>query len=303
MRIRFIQEIINSFKVKISDMCTTKDTVRLIYFKNAKHKNAGDIFNESIMKYFNLKFKKALVTNADLACIGSILDSFLVDDKAKFEDKYDECIIVGSGFIKPNESKQKLRRKVNIKALRGKKSVERFMNAAVELDNIVLADPGILASYIFPINCEKKYDVGIIPHYVDKENSCLINNIHLKDNKYIIIDIEQDVEEVLKQLCECNCIISSSLHGLIFADSYNIPNRQMVVSDLVIGGTYKFEDYYSAYDLDLPEVIDIRKCVISDAIIARVKSEYIDKEALIKSKQIELVNIFEDISNKINNKV
>jgi pyruvyltransferase len=52
---------------------------------------------------------------------------------------------------------------------------------------------------------------------------------------------------VLTEIAQCRCILSSSLHGLIAADSFHIPNLHIVFSDRPLGDGYKFDDYYSAY--------------------------------------------------------
>lgn len=35
------------------------------------------------------------------------------------------------------------------------------------------------------------------------------------------------------------------MHGLILSDAYNIPNQRIILSDNIIGGNFKFRDYYS----------------------------------------------------------
>ena len=49
----------------------------------------------------------------------------------------------------------------------------------------------------------------------------------------IFIDIEGDINSVINQVCRCEYVISSSLHGLICADAYEIPSVRVVISDLV----------------------------------------------------------------------
>ena len=160
------------------------------------------------------------------------------------------------------------------------------------LDNCILGDPGLLVSKIYPNNVQKKYKLGIIPHYSEKTD---FNKqiIKLSQNDYKIIDIQQDVKFVVEEICQCECILSSSLHGLIFADSYNIPNRQLIISDKLAGGDYKFRDYYSAFGNKLPESIDIRETIIDNNLIENIIASYIAKD--ITKKQDELIKIFESL--------
>lgn len=102
-------------------------------------------------------------------------------------------------------------------------------------------DLGLLA-YLFapPPGLQKIHKRGIIPHYVDRD-------IVTPDDDTIIIDIQSGILPVLALADRCEAIVSSSLHGLILADSLGIPNKWVRLSDRVAGGDFKFNDYYSGY--------------------------------------------------------
>ena len=58
--------------------------------------------------------------------------------------------------------------------------------------------------------------------------------------------------EVIDKICSCENIISSSLHGLVISDSYNIPNCLFVSRESMLAihhnqGAFKFKDYYSVF--------------------------------------------------------
>ena len=103
---------------------------------------------------------------------------------------------------------------------------------------------------------KKIYNLCIIPHYIDKNNTLIKKNIRIKGS--LIINIEGNPYYFMSSLSKCQRVLSSSLHGLIISDSMGIPNMRMIVSDKIIGGDYKFKDYYSAFDLNLPFKIDLR---------------------------------------------
>ena len=63
--------------------------------------------------------------------------------------------------------------------------------------------------------------------------------------------------DILYQNLSCEAIISSALHGLIAADSFFFPNRWIKLSDNLMGGDFKFNDYYSVYDIDI-QPLDLR---------------------------------------------
>lgn len=103
-----------------------------------------------------------------------------------------------------------------------------------------MGDPGILArDLVGPV--EKHNRIGIVPQYVDKTHP-IIQEL-LGHPEYQVIDVERECLEVCQEIAGCRAVLSSSLHGLVVADSYGIPNVRLVVSDKIIGGDFKFDDY------------------------------------------------------------
>ncbi len=260
---------------------------KLYYFGGKKNKNAGDIFNVDLMKHFNINYSRTREVNkATLLCVGSNLEKIM--NGAGFSDK--TVVIAGAGFISPACGEEKYKGKLEVLALRGELSKQRIEKiTGMKLDNCVLADPGILISKIYPMSSVKKYKLGIIPHYADKQSWL---NINLPAKEYKIIDIQQDAKSVARELCECECILSSSLHGLIFADSYGIPNRQIILSNNISGGDYKFKDYYSAFGMEKPEPLDMRRYELTSDAVKSVMAEYSNKKERITVLQKELELIF-----------
>ncbi|MBQ3348010.1 polysaccharide pyruvyl transferase family protein [Candidatus Saccharibacteria bacterium] len=111
------------------------------------------------------------------------------------------------------------------------------------LPDLPLGDPGLLASIIYPKSAKKNHKIGLVHHYIDADNA-IVSNLRKNDN-FLIINPLDPPKEVATQISSCDFILSSSLHGLIVADSYNIPNAHIKLSDKVYGGEYKFNDYDS----------------------------------------------------------
>lgn len=269
----------------LKNIFKVSDEYKLFYFGGRNSKNAGDVYNIDLMNYFGIRYSRSKkINNADIMCVGSNLDRLCIPSKRKL-------LIVGAGFITPFDGNDSLNREVEILALRGVLSKERMEKLIhMPLDMCVLGDPGLLISKIYPhCNVNKKYKLGIIPHYNDK-SELNIEKIKLNSKDYKVIDIQQDAKKVAEDICECECILSSSLHGLIFADSYNIPNRQLIISGKLKGGNYKFEDYYSAFKENVPNVIDLKKVIIDSELIENVINSYIAKD--IVGKQNELIEVF-----------
>ena len=71
-------------------------------------------------------------------------------------------------------------------------------------------------------------------------------------NKIILISPLNSPRKVVRSIKKCEYIISSSLHGLIIADAFNIPNRRWVDRKTMPDIDFynrKFWDYYSSIDV------------------------------------------------------
>lgn len=197
--------------------------------------NFGDELTPLLIeRLFYMESSWSVPEKAEIAGAGSILE---ILEQSSGENRIN---IWGSGYIKPGP---KCKKNFNFLAVRGKYTLKR-----VGGDNVILGDPGILASRAFPEfkNIPKKYRVGIVPHYVDMKSKFLSKVKNSRD--FTIIDVLGSPEDVIRSINECDLIFSSSLHGLIVGDSFGIPNYWMPFSDKLAGGDYKFKDYYSAYD-------------------------------------------------------
>ena len=144
-------------------------------------------------------------------------------------------------------------------AVRGKKTREHLLNAGIACPE-VYGDPALLMPLIYHPSVQKvKGRVGIIPHYMDMNNNNVKRLLKELGNNGVIIPVRgyKTWQEVIDLICSCEFIISSSLHGLILSDAYGVANQWVKFSDLLIGGTFKFEDYYSVTGKEpLPVEID-----------------------------------------------
>ena len=201
------------------------------------YENAGDYFNKILVnKLYHCVVKPVdKYSNIDVAFCGSLMTHKTLKN-AKF--------IVGCGFQNSNNPVN--RTATAYRAVRGKLTKERLMSKGINVyENIKLVDPGLLVSKIYDFgDVKKKYKIGIIPHYVDEENVLK----HYK-NKYKIISMKtSDVQGVCRQILECEIILSSSLHGIIFSHSLGVPAYHIELSKLQEGDNFKFRDYYSCYE-------------------------------------------------------
>lgn len=128
-------------------------------------------------------------------------------------------------------------------AVRGPLTRNELLKRGIECPE-VYGDPALLYPMIYNPKIEKKYKWGIIPHYIEFESDKDIDVLkNLEQLGFKIIDISSGEEEFINQVLEVENIISSSLHGLIIADAYGIPNARVNISNKLIGGDFKFKDY------------------------------------------------------------
>ena len=159
------------------------------------------------------------------------------------------------------------------------------------LGRVVIGDPGLLAPMLInSAAIQKKYTLGIIPHYID-HNHILLDKINIENST--IIDVLQDPIDTITQIAQCENIISSAMHGLIVADSLNIPNARMILSGELLGGDYKFNDYYSAYNLTDHLIFDMRKLDKFDEFdLSQIRDNYKITPEMVSTIQNALLDVF-----------
>ncbi len=190
------------------------------------------------------------ITKADLLSVGSLLH-ILLDLESNRPTK--KMHIWGSGTIYPLQAEVSSIKetyplhdfselnfsKLKFHAVRGKLTQEDL-----KLSPLPLGDPGLLVNKVYQESPIKEDKIGIIPHFEEADHP-FIQKLSA-DPRFKIIDVLRAPQAVITDITSCKLVFSSSLHGLIVADSFNIPNLHMNLSDRLVGGDFKFEDYYSA---------------------------------------------------------
>lgn len=193
--------------------------------------NFGDLITPLLLKHYGLTPVHSFSPeNAEIVSTGSILQ-WMPEDFAG--------IILGTGLIQ-DETRQFPH--ARIAAVRGQLTAERI-NAPAD---VVLGDPGLLAPAILKKRPPKTHVLGLIPHYIDRQHAVVrhLSECHTRHMK--CIDVRRPPELVFRDIAACEHILSSSLHGLIVADSFGIPNAWLHLSDDVLGQGFKFYDYFSS---------------------------------------------------------
>lgn len=268
-----------------------------LYFYNCN--NAGDILNATLINdLFGIPVKEESFTTSDMIAIGSVLERIVSgsttgkhDKELQSQaDKSKKITVWGTGLMHGYDdySKMKFIRPVKILAVRGELTRKACENITGKKIKCVTADPGILAPLLLDEMPEKKYTLGIIPHMRElefDEYKAINSSVHGS----VIIDLTKDPIQVLKQIASCETVLSTSLHGLIFADSFGIPSMWCELTDIILGKGYKYRDYYSCYGLTA-EPFDLRggRFPTPDEIKSSYKVNYDD----VLKKQEQLIKCF-----------
>lgn len=132
----------------------------------------------------------------------------------------------------------------HVYACRGKVTLDFFEKNGFSCDK-VLGDPGLIVNDIYSSSIKSKYKYCIVPHYVHYE---LFKDVEIQD--CVVIDVRESLTSVIGKIASSENVISSSLHGLIIAQSFGIPWRHMHVKGArkLIGDKYKFIDFYSIFN-------------------------------------------------------
>ncbi len=148
----------------------------------------------------------------------------------------------GSGFISNSNFITTTPKPKKIYAVRGKLTRDILINKGIKCPK-VFGDPALLMPRFYKPRMDKKYDLAIIPHHIDRE---LIPVLKKQFKKAHFIDITGDIYQVIDEICASERVMSSALHGLICSDAYGIPNIWMQLSQKVLGKGFKFRDYFSS---------------------------------------------------------
>lgn len=284
-------------KEKIFKAEQQKEKYSFYVFKREDSINFGDEVSVDILtrlfkkKIYEVKSRE-LSFESNLFLVGSLIE--LAIDISNTCNK--KVRVWSSGFIESEEERLKNNpdfkfnlENIDFFAVRGKESLKRIPK---RFQNIPLGDGALLIDKIYKNKVEKTDKIGIISHYVD-EDSPFLTKAKNNPEKYKIISVNQKPEKVADEIKSCKFVFSSSLHGLIFSDVFNIPNIHIQLSDKLTGGEWKFIDYYSATERSYKKLSNL-KDIYSENVIDKLIDDY-NKIENIKELQSGLIKAFKDL--------
>jgi len=150
----------------------------------------------------------------------------------------EHSIVWGVGFMHSKSPIDGVPKKIH--AVRGPLTAKRLDELGIKVD-VPYGDPSMIIGGYYALDpSPPSYKYGVIPHYMDK--------LIVKEwpDDILQIDIQRETTDILDDLSQCEMIISSSLHGLILADTYKKPALWVKVSDNLAGDDMKFHDYFAS---------------------------------------------------------
>lgn len=259
-----IQKLSGSRITYVPVVASTLSTIKF-FFEELFSKRNNPAYLKSILR-------AAFIKNVVVG-IGSIL-SFIYHPSAK---------VWGSGII---SQKVKINN-AHFLAVRGKYTQQRLADLGFTAPETI-GDPALLLPLIFNKKVNKKYKLGIIPHYIHYEE--LVKQFNQSD--ILVINLLDDVETVLEQMFSCHKILSTSLHGIIVSQAYSIPalwcnfnNKENLGGDNI-----KFWDYFSS--VNIPEYESIRIYNLEDTeALFNVNDDKILINTDLKKLQVNLLQV------------
>ena len=235
--------ILKDIKEKVSEEVRVDDfkqTIKLYYWNWIKSngeivENFGDRLSYELVSRIVGHDIQTIINETSnerkLIAIGSILNSANNDD-----------VVWGSGFLTYTGKNNDLKN-LDIRSVRGPRTrkilKEVFNKDAPE----IYGDPALLFPYFFPEfkrSKQPKYDYVVVPHM--SQGDSLSNH-----NDERVVKPTEDWRVVVTKITNAKLVISTSLHGIIIAESFGIPARLLNANGYFQKKPYlifKYEDYY-----------------------------------------------------------
>ncbi|MGJ6980362.1 polysaccharide pyruvyl transferase family protein [Aestuariimicrobium soli] len=105
-----------------------------------------------------------------------------------------------------------------------------------------MGDPGLLVSRSIrrrPVRTR----VAFLAHHDHRDHGAFDDFLHRYGGVVDVIDVRLPLVTVARRIAQAGTVVSSSLHGLIVADSLGVPAERALTGEGLLGGNVKFDDY------------------------------------------------------------
>lgn len=112
----------------------------------------------------------------------------------------------------------------------------------------LLGDPGLLLAHEYALSHSVTGPIGILPHMYHREDPTIRRLLALDGT--VEINVAQTPRAVAAAIASCRALLTTSLHGLVFADAIGVPVLWGMPPASLPGGDFKFRDYLSTVQED-----------------------------------------------------
>lgn len=237
----------DQFILSYPNLPSTLNKVNLNYFHaeyplgkkkalDSGKRNLGDILSPLIVEYMlkraNIDTTKKLTKTKHFYALGSII---LLG--------YQNATIWGSGFLINPSLLRKIRhhrffRKLDVRCVRGPYSRKLLLGLGHSCPE-VYGDPAVLMPYIYQPETTKTLTYLIIPHFSTEKK---LRETHPEEQ--ILSMNTEDYQSVINKICSAQKVITSSLHGIILAETYGVP--AVFYMDRPEKFDFKYADWYAS---------------------------------------------------------
>lgn len=200
-----------------------------------KAPNFGDALSRDVLEHVSGRpLVWAPEQTAQIFAVGSIMWNAR-KGTVKRAEGHEPPVIWGSGCMEAMDGDWC--RAAHVVAVRGPVTA-----AVLNLGSLPFGDPGLLAPRLVgPV--EQEDQVGVLLHHSQVTEEAL-DLLRTGGDRIRIIDVRTgDAKSVIRQIASCRQIFSQSLHGIIIADAYGIPNVRIEGEDIHRNAHFKFHDY------------------------------------------------------------
>ena len=231
----------------------SRDRIRLYYWRGIRGlcaSNFGDALSPLIISRISgNKVVYAIPSHADMMGIGSILGHASKLWHRPLLGRINPLYVWGSGTLLPTKVRTRFMKFV---AVRGPQTRD-----LLDLDsNMPLGDPGLLATLLLEGNPRPKFSLGVVPHWEEGAKPAILELMKRFPHCKMIDVTNPDVLQTVRAIASCEIVLSSSLHGLVVADSFGIPNARFRHSKTQGTDDWKYLDYFSGVGRPHLPVID-----------------------------------------------
>ena len=184
-----------------------------------------------------------------VAMMGSILPWALDKD----------TIVWGSGCLNSHDPLwRNVEKPKRVCAVRGPLTRNVLIEHGIECPK-VYGDPALCFPRYYQPHVEHQDRIGVIPHMTSLakayELCCeLSKNVMIVNPKEFIT-----WHEFIDEICSCKVVFTASLHGLIIADAYGVPNAWVsFTGEEHSDHNFKFHDYFLSVGKDIKSPINIQ---------------------------------------------